>query len=109
MAARDPGGALHRPYGVQSPESWFEDFGSAQLQEGGATAFTLREAAARVTKAGGGAASAGIRFSYRVVAKHEDITAVRFEPLAEPPATVPAMPDLSPTAGNPSSPPPARH
>ena len=37
LAARDAGGSLRRLYGVQSPESWFEDFGSAQLSGGSAT------------------------------------------------------------------------
>ena len=35
--ARDASGALHRFYGVQSPDSWFEDFGSAQVNNGSAT------------------------------------------------------------------------
>ena len=37
VAARDASGSLHRLYGVQSPESWFEDFGSGQLSGGSAT------------------------------------------------------------------------
>ena len=37
VAARDAVGALRRLYGVQSPESWFEDFGSGQLVNGSAT------------------------------------------------------------------------
>ena len=37
VAARDAAGALHRLYAVQSPDSWFEDFGSGQLSGGNVT------------------------------------------------------------------------
>jgi hypothetical protein len=36
-AVRDAGGALRRMYSMESPESWFEDFGGGQLTSGTAT------------------------------------------------------------------------
>ena len=36
-ATRDAAGSLRRLHGLQTPESWIEDFGSAQLQAGSAT------------------------------------------------------------------------
>ena len=47
VAARDASGGLHRLYGVQSPDSWFEDFGSAQLN-GGSSSVQLDPAFAQL-------------------------------------------------------------
>jgi hypothetical protein len=103
---------------MESPESWFEEFGSGQLSGGSATV-TLEPGFAGVVKGdsyhifltprgeskgwlyvgkqspgsftvqeAGGGTSA-IGFSYRVVAKRKDIAGVRLEPVDEP-----ALPDV---------------
>lgn len=119
-AVRDAGGTLRRLYSLESPESWFEDFGSGQL-EGGSATVQLEPGFAgvveaddyhvfltpdretemlhvtgktptsfRVREGHGGTSSVG--FSYRVVARRRDIDGVRLEYVDEPPA--PALPDF---------------
>ena len=137
VAARDSAGSLRRFYGVQSPESWFEDFGSGQLSGGsatvqldpafaavvdtsdyhvfltpeggwsslyvaakGAASFTVRDAGGGDTGAkpgSGGGAAPGASFSYRIVAKRNDVASARLEHVAEPPAvTAPEIPEIAP-------------
>jgi len=99
-------------YSVESPESWFEDFGSARLVRGRARVRLDRDFAAvvrltdyhvfispegesrglyvskkskdgfEVREQQGGAAN--VRFSYRVVAQRKDFTARRFARVALP-------------------------
>jgi hypothetical protein len=116
-AVKAPDGSLRRLYSVESPESWFEDFGSGQLSNGSATV-QLETGFAGVVKTDayhvfpspkgdckglyvsnqtpssftvrelqGGTSS--VAFSYRVVAKRKDITGARLELVSEPATTVP--------------------
>jgi hypothetical protein len=112
-AVRGADGGLKRMYSLESPESWFEDFGSGQLSGGSATV-TLEPGFAAVVKADqyhvfpvangdckglyitsktpsgftvhemqGGTSS--VAFDYRVVAKRKDIAGARLEHVDEPP------------------------
>jgi hypothetical protein len=113
-AVRGADGGLKRMYSLESPESWFEDFGSSQLSGGTATvqlepgfAGVVQGDNYRVfltpqgdsnglyvsnkTPAGftvheqqGGKSNVG--FDYRVVAKRKDIPGARLEHVDEPPA-----------------------
>ena len=115
---RDAGGSLRKVYCVESPESWFEDFGSGRLSDGSATVqldpgfaqlvrtddyhvfltaagpskglyVSSRSAGSfSVQEDGGGTGS--VAFDYRVVARRKDIAGVRLERVDEPPA--PSLP-----------------
>jgi len=112
-AVRGADGSLRRLYSLESPESWFEDFGTGQLAGGTATV-TLEPGFAGVVHgdafhvfltplaeskgwlyvssqtAGGfsvkeaGGGTSSIAFSYRVVAKRKDIAGARLERVDEP-------------------------
>jgi hypothetical protein len=118
-------GSYRRLYCMESPESWFEDFGRGKLEGGcaeiaiepdfsavanlddyhvfltGCDDFELRVSSQSHTGfrvEAKDAASTG-RFSWRIVAKRKDIGAPRFEPVSIPPAPVlPAMPEGPPEA-----------
>jgi len=117
-AVRDAGGKLRRMYSMESPESWFEDFGSGQLTGGSATVQLEPEFAGIVktdqyhvfltpqgkswlyvssktpgsfTVSAGGGDTSNVAFDYRVVAKRKDIAGARLEPVDEPPP--PHIPD----------------
>ncbi len=120
-AVPHPDGSHRRLYCLESPESWFEDFGSAKLICGEAVVPLDRDFAAVVdtsayhvflTATDGPAdllvcdrTSEGFRvkattaagdgtFSWRVVAKREDIAAPRFEMVEIPTEpTLPPVPD----------------
>jgi hypothetical protein len=107
-----PDGSRRRLYSVESPESWFEDFGSARLVKGSAEVRLARDFASVVrgkdyhvflTEYGDNNAlyvtkrtregfvvraksskSAKSSFSYRVVAKRKDIAGGRFEKVSIP-------------------------
>jgi hypothetical protein len=127
-AVRHTDGTLRRLYCVESPESWFEDFGSSRLANGSAIV-QLEPGFAGVVKTdayqvfltprgepkgplyvssispsgftvheAGGTSS--IAFDYRVVAKRKDIAGARLEHVDEPPTI-----DLSKLAEPPPSPP----
>jgi hypothetical protein len=111
-AVRDAGGKLRRMYSMESPESWFEDFGSGQLSGGSATVqlepgfagvvhgdgyhvfltpqgdsnglyvSNLTPGSFAVHEQQGGKSTIG--FSYRVVAKRKDIAGARLEHVDEP-------------------------
>jgi hypothetical protein len=112
----DAAGSLRKVYCVESPESWFEDFGSARLSDGSTTVelepgfaqlvrtddyhvfltatgsskglYVSGKSAAgfSVQEDGGGASS--VAFDYRVVARRRDVPGVRLERVEEPPAPV---------------------
>jgi hypothetical protein len=119
-----PDGSHRRLYCMESPESWFEDFGKGQLESGCATIAIDPDFAAVVdlsdyhvflTQYGGhddlsvvaqtshsfsveakDPASAS-RFSWRIVAKRKDIAAPRFEAVTVPLEPVlPSIPDMPP-------------
>jgi hypothetical protein len=124
-AVRGTDGGLKRLYSLERPESWFEDFGSAQLS-GGTTTVQLESGFAGVvhgenyhvfltprgeskgwlyvSKQTPGSfivseASGGtsnIGFSYRIVAKRKDIPGARLEHVDEPP-TLPDFVKTPPT------------
>jgi hypothetical protein len=123
-AVPHPDGSHRRLYCVESPESWFEDFGKGQL-EGGcasvavdpdfATVVDLTDYHVFLTGYDGerdltvtNRTLAGFRvessrtdshgtFSWRLVAKRKDIAAPRFEAVTVPPAPVlPSIPDMPP-------------
>jgi hypothetical protein len=113
-AAVRSNGSLKRVYSMESPESWFEDFGSGQLSGGQATVslepgfagivhtdayrvfltpdsdckglfVTGRSSGSfTVRELQGGTSNVG--FDYRVVAKRADIAGVRLEEVTEPPS-----------------------
>jgi hypothetical protein len=116
-AVRDTGGKLRRMYSLESPESWFEDFGSGQLSGGSATVqlepgfagvvhgdgyrvFTMPKGDCKglyvTTLTSGGftvhelqGGTSNVAFDYRVVAKRKDIAGARLEHVDEP-----ALPDV---------------
>jgi hypothetical protein len=117
-AVSHPDGSLRRLYCVESPESWFEDFGKEQLTCGQAKVtidpdfaaivnlddyhvfvtgyddFELRVADQTATGflvLAKNPSSSG-RFSWRVVAKRKDIRGERLEPVTVPPE--PILPPL---------------
>jgi hypothetical protein len=132
-AVPHPDGSHRRLYTVESPESWFEDFGSARLTRGKATIKLDRDFAVlvrteryhvfltpegdsnglfvsrksrngfEVREQRGGKSS--LRFSYRIVARRKDVPAPRL-PKVEPPV----LRKPSPLPRRPSlpKPPPAR-
>jgi len=131
-AVPHPDGTHRRLYCVESPDSWFEDFGEAPLECGEATV-TLDPDFAAVAETAkyhvfltgydgqsdlsacdrtpsgfrerAKNATAGGCFSWRVVAKRKDIAAAQFETVAVPPPLV--MPSL-PEPGAPPAPPDRR-
>jgi hypothetical protein len=110
-----PDGSLRRLYSMESPESWFEDFGAARVVKGRATVRLARDFAAVVRTTGyyvfltpegdsrglyvsrksrgafevreqqGGKST--LRFSYRIVAKRKDIPGRRLEKVTRPDPT----------------------
>jgi hypothetical protein len=103
-----PDGSLRRLYAMESPESWFEDFGRGQLVNGRARVQIAADFALSVDLAQGyyvfltpqsdsrglfvpsqsptsfevweqGEGRSTLAFSYRLVAKRKDVTAPRFE------------------------------
>jgi hypothetical protein len=110
---RGADGGLKRMYSLESPESWFEDFGSDKLSGGSATVqlepgfagvvhgdkyhvfltpdgdskglyvTSKTPGSFKVAESGGGTSNVG--FSYRVVAKRKDIPGARLEHVDEPP------------------------
>jgi hypothetical protein len=121
-AVRNSSGRLVRLYSVESPESWFEDLGTGQLNNGNATVALEPQFASLVktdqyhiflTPRGalkgtlyadnigpdsftvhdsGGASS--VAFDYRIVAKRGDITGARLEHVDEPAAMqMPTLPE----------------
>jgi hypothetical protein len=128
-------GSLRRLYCVESPESWFEDFGRGQLNNGSATVqlepgfagvvktdqyhvFPIPKGDCKglyvsnqtpagfiVRESQGGTSS--VAFDYRVIAKRKDIEGARLELVTELP--MPALPRLSeppPTPPGPQAPKP---
>ena len=112
-AVHDAGGALRRVYSMESPESWFEDFGEAELVKGKAEVKLASDFAAvvqprvyhvfltpmgdsnglyvsrrnatgfTIREQNGGTST--LRFSYRVVAKRKDIEGKRLAKVTLPP------------------------
>jgi hypothetical protein len=126
-AVRGADGGLKRLYSLESPESWFEDFGSGHLTDGSATVqlepgfagvvhgddyhafltprgeskgwlYVSKQNPNGFTVQEAGGGTSNIGFSYRVVAKRKDIAGTRLEHVEEPPT-----PPLAPTA--PATPP----
>jgi hypothetical protein len=106
-----PDGSSRLLYAVESPESWFEDFGSARLIRGRATIkldrgfravvrgpyhvflspegecaglYVGRKSAAGFEVREVQRGQSGIRFSYRIVARRKDVRAPRFAKIALP-------------------------
>jgi hypothetical protein len=127
-AVPHPDGSHRRLYCVESPESWFEDFGKGRL-EGGCATITIDPDFAAVVdltdyhvfltaydqhhdlmvsertpqgfRVSSREESRGGSFSWRVVAKRKDIAAPRFEAVTVPrEPTLPSIPDV------PAAPPP---
>jgi hypothetical protein len=118
-AVRDAGGALRRMYSLESPESWFEDFGSGQLSGGSATvaldpvfASLVKSDAYHVfampqgdckglyvsAKTANGftireleGGSSIVAFDYRVVCRRKDIPGARLERVDDP--SLPEFPE----------------
>ena len=124
-AVPHPDGSYRLLYAMESPESWFEDFGMARLVRGRARVRLDRHFAAvvrlneyhvfltpegdsrglyvgrktrqgfEVREQGGG--SATLKFSYRVVARRKDVDAARFEKVTMPERPpVPELPKIAP-------------
>jgi hypothetical protein len=117
-------GGLSRVYSLESPQSWFEDFGSGQLSGGGATVqiepgfagtvktdnyhvfltprgeskgwlYVSKQTANSFTVQETGGGTNSIAFSYRIVAKRADIEGARLEHIDPPkPITGPQEPAL---------------
>ena len=111
VAVPFPDGSLHRLYSIESPESWFEDFGEARLVGGKAkvkidrgfaavvrgryhvflTAYgdsnglyvSRRKRKGFVVREQNGGKS-DLRFSYRIVARRKDIEGPRLEKVERP-------------------------
>jgi hypothetical protein len=134
-AVRGSSGSLVRLYCVESPESWFEDFGHGQLSNGGTTV-QLEPGFASVVKTDdyhvfltpygdtkglyvssrnpGGfsvhevqGGSSSVTFSYRIVAKRKDIPGTRLEHVDELPPVQPLT--LSELPATPPPTPPMPH
>jgi hypothetical protein len=134
-AVRGKDGTLVRLYCVESPESWFEDFGGAQLSNGAATV-QLEPGFAAVVKTDAyhvfltpqgeskgwlyvssktpngfavheaGGGTSNVAFDYRVVARRKDVTGARLEHVDEPPAVhLLTLPELPATPPTPPMPP----
>jgi hypothetical protein len=118
---QDDAGSLRRMYSMESPESWFEDFGSGQLRAGAATVelpgdfaqfvrtdayhifltpegdsrglyVSSKTSAAFVVREQQGGSS-DIGFGYRLVARRKDIAGVRLERVEPPTPIPPQLPD----------------
>jgi hypothetical protein len=126
-AVRGADGMLKRLYSLECPESWFEDFGTAQLSNGSARvelepgfAGVVKTDQYRVFPVANGdckglyisnrtptsftvhesqGGTSNVAFDYRIVAKRKDIAGVRLEHVDEPPAI-----DLSKLAQPPTTP-----
>jgi hypothetical protein len=124
-AVPHPDGSLRRMYCVESPVSWFEDFGKGQLACGRAevaidpdfgAVVDLSDYHVFLTEYGGHndlsvadltpagfrveatEATSTARFSWRVVAKRKDIRGGRLEPVSIPPEPVmPPVPNVPTT------------
>jgi hypothetical protein len=124
-AAPHPDGSHRLLYCVEAPDSWFEDFGEAELTKGRAEVRLDPDFAALIVRShyhvfltpygdsrglwvsrrtskgfevreqGGG--KSGVRFSYRIVAKRRDIAVERLAKFVPP--TPPDLPNLSIKAG----------
>jgi hypothetical protein len=127
-AVPHPDGSHRRLYCMESPESWFEDFGKGQLHCGGAViaidpdfgaVADLSDYHVFLTEYGGHNdlsvaeqtpvgfrveardATSIARFSWRIVAKRRDIRGGRLEPVIVPPEpTLPPVPDVSAMTGS---------
>jgi hypothetical protein len=113
-ASRFPDGSRRLLYAVESPESWFEDFGMARLVRGRATIkvdrsfraivrgpyhvflspegdcrglYVRRKSATTIEVGERLSGTSRIRFSYRIVARRKDVVAPRFARF-----TLPKMP-----------------
>jgi hypothetical protein len=124
-AVPHPDGTHRRLYCVESPESWFEDFGKGQLvcgradvaidpdfaavvdlddyhvfltQYGGMDVLSVREQTRHRFRVEAKDPASSTRFSWRIVAKRKDIPAPRFEAVSVPaePVLPPTMPDPPP-------------
>jgi hypothetical protein len=133
-AVRGGDGNLKRLYCVESPESWFEDFGTGKLSGGSASVqlepgfaelvktdayhvfltpegeskgwlYVGDKTATQFTVQEAGGGTSNIGFSYRVVAKRKDIAGVRLEHVHEPPTPIlPTVPKLTPATPTPRAP-----
>ena len=107
-----PDGSRRRLYSIESPESWFEDFGSAQLVNGQAQVeldlgfaavvnsdvyhvfiteygdnnalYVTQRTATGFSVRARSSQTASSEFSYRIVAKRKDIAGVRLEEVTVP-------------------------
>ncbi|HEY7193273.1 MAG TPA: hypothetical protein VH439_05985 [Gemmatimonadales bacterium] len=121
-AVPHPDGTRRRLYCMESPESWFEDFGRGQLacgradvaidpdfaavvdlsdylvfltQYGGYEVLSVTEQTLRGFRVETQDVTSASRFGWRIVARRKDITAPRFEPVASPaPPMLPTVPDV---------------
>jgi hypothetical protein len=129
-AVRGASGSLVRLYCVESPESWFEDFGRGQVTNGSATVqldpgfagvvktddyhvFVMPEGETQqlyvtnktpssfvVLEGHGG--SSNVSFSYRIVARRKDVPGTRLEHVDELPPVQPLkLPELPATPPTP--------
>jgi hypothetical protein len=125
-AVRGVDGGLKRLYSLESPGSWFEDFGSGQLSGGSATVqlepgfagvvygdyyrvfltprgeskgwlYVGKQNPNSFTVQEAGGGTSNIAFDYRIVAKRKDIPGARLEHVDEPP-TLPDAFKTPPTA-----------
>jgi hypothetical protein len=130
-AVRGADGGLKRLYCLESPESWFEDFGSGQLNGGSATValetgfaavvktdiyhvfltpkgepkgilYVSKQTPGSFTVTEADGGTSNIGFSYRIVAKRKDIEGARLEHVDEPPKF-----ELPPLPTPPATPAPA--
>jgi hypothetical protein len=127
-AVPHPDGSHRRLYCMESPESWFEDFGESELVCGQADVAIDRDFAAvtdlsgyhvfltaygdfdlHVSERGSEGfrvrakdVAASGRFSWRVVAKRKDIAAPRFETVQVPPE--PVLPNIPEPPASPEPP-----
>jgi hypothetical protein len=133
-AVRGASGTLVRLYCMESPESWFEDFGSAQLSNGTATVqiepgfagvvktdsyhvfpvangdckglFVSNKTPSSFTVHEQQGGMSNVSFSYRIVAKRKDIEGARLEHVDEVPTlALPKLPEPPATPATPPAPP----
>jgi hypothetical protein len=138
-AVRGADGSLRRLYCVESPESWFEDFGHGQLTNGTATVplepgfaglvktddyhvfltpqgeskgwlYVSSKTVGSFTVYEAGNGASNVTFDYRVVAKRKDIAGARLERVDEPPVVQRLkLPELPATPLPPPTPTPPGH
>jgi hypothetical protein len=122
-AVPHPDGSHRRLYCVESPESWFEDFGKGQLecgradvsidpdfaavvllddyhvfltQYGGHNDLSVTEQSHQGFRVEAKDPTSTTRFSWRIVAKRKDIAALRFEPVTVLPEPIqPPIPEIA--------------